>query len=77
VPFETQISSESMAINTQWPPADSSRFLATSGLCFRAPEDTFGDTIRWMVEAGHLPRKKAGKLLQPSAVPDIERHGAP
>jgi nucleoside-diphosphate-sugar epimerase len=81
VPFETQISAEAMAINTQWPPADSSRFLATSGLRFRSPEETFGDTIRWMVEAGHLPRRKAGKLIHPSAVPVMEkvmeRHRAP
>jgi dihydroflavonol-4-reductase len=75
-PFETQISAESMAINTQWPPADSSRFVATSGLGFRAGEETFGDTIRWMVEAGHIPRKKAGHLV-PNGSPVIERHGAP
>ena len=66
VPFETQISAEVMAIITQWPPADSSRFLQKSGLCFRTGEETFGDTIRWMVEAGHLPPKKAGCLVPAS-----------
>ena len=76
VPFETQISAESMAINTRWPPADSSRFVAKSGLCFRSGEETFGDTIRWMVEAGHIPRKKAGRLAAPNAMP-IERRRAP
>jgi nucleoside-diphosphate-sugar epimerase len=75
VPFDTQISAEAMAINTQWPPADSSRFYATSGLRFRCPDDTFTDTIRWMVEAGHLPRKKAGRLAD--KVASIERHSAP
>jgi nucleoside-diphosphate-sugar epimerase len=77
VPFETQISAESMAINTQWPPADSSRFVATSGLRFRTGEETFSDTIRWMVEAGHIPHKKAGRLDTTSAVPSSERHDAP
>ncbi|WP_084268287.1 NAD-dependent epimerase/dehydratase family protein [Mycobacterium avium] len=77
VPFETQISAESMAINTLWPPADSSRFVAKSGLCFRPGEETLGDTIRWMVEAGHIPVKKAGRLGTPHAVSVIERHGAP
>jgi dihydroflavonol-4-reductase len=77
VPFETQISAESMAINTQWPPADSSRFIAASGLCFRAGEDTLSDTIRWMVEAGHIPRKKAGRLVSTGTAPTTERHGAP
>jgi nucleoside-diphosphate-sugar epimerase len=76
VPFETQISAESMAINTQWPPANSSRFVARSGLRFRSGEETFADTIRWMVGAGHIPRKKAGRLAA-HTVPDIERHGAP
>ena len=77
VPFETQISAESMAINTQWPPADSSRFVARTGLRFRTGEETFSDTIRWMVEAGHIPRKKAGRLVTTSTVPSSERHGAP
>jgi dihydroflavonol-4-reductase len=77
VPFETQISAESMAINTQWPPADPSRFVARSGLCFRSGEETFGDTIRWMVEAGHIPHKKAGLLGARNAMPIIERHGPP
>ncbi|OBF34328.1 dihydroflavonol 4-reductase [Mycobacterium sp. ACS1612] len=75
VPFDTQISAEAMAINTQWPPADSSRFLAASGLRFRCVDDTFTDTIRWMAEAGHLPRKKAGRLAV--EVSSIERHSAP
>ncbi len=74
VPFETQISAESMAINTQWPPADSSRFVATSGLRFRTGEETFSDTIRWMVEAKHIPHKKAGQLVTTTALPSSERH---
>jgi dihydroflavonol-4-reductase len=77
VPFETQISAESMAITTQWPPADPSRFVAMSGLGFRSGEETFRDTIRWMVEAGHIPRKKAGLLVSPDAMTVAERHGAP
>src|SRR5262245_50839900 len=77
VPFETQISAESMAISTEWSPADSSRFVALSGLRFRPGDETFGDTIRWMAEAGHIPRKKAGRLVSAEAVPTTERHGAP
>jgi nucleoside-diphosphate-sugar epimerase len=77
VPFETQISAESMAINTQWAPADSSRFLTTSGLSFRSGDETFGDTIRWMADAGHIPPKKAGRLASTGTVPTTERHSAP
>jgi nucleoside-diphosphate-sugar epimerase len=76
VPFDTQVSAEAMAINTQWPPADSSRFVARSGLHFRSGEETFSDTIHWMVGAGHIPRKKAGRLVA-HTVSDIERHDAP
>jgi nucleoside-diphosphate-sugar epimerase len=75
VPFETQISAESMAINTLWPPADSSRFVAKSGLRFRTGDETFGDAIRWMVEAGHIPVKKAGRLARLDGISVIERHG--
>lgn len=77
VPFETQISAESMAINTQWPTADSSRFVAKSGLSFRPGEDTFGDTIRWMVSAGHIPARKAGRLEELAATSVIGRRSAP
>ncbi len=62
VPFQTRVSAEAMAFVTQWPPADSSRFIARSGLRFRPGEETFGDAIRWMVQAGHLQRKRAGRL---------------
>ncbi|OBK76508.1 NAD-dependent epimerase/dehydratase family protein [Mycobacterium sp. 1164985.4] len=61
-PIESQISAESMAINTLWPPADSTRFTAKSGLVFRSGEESFGDTIRWMVETGHIPARRAGSL---------------
>jgi dihydroflavonol-4-reductase len=62
VPFDTQLSSETMAIATQWAPADSSRFTAASRMAFRAPEDTLAATIRWMAQAGHVPARLAGTL---------------
>ena len=77
VPFETQISGESMAISTQWAPADSSRFLTKSGLSFRSGDETFADTIRWMAEAGHIPHKQAGKLMHSETAPMVGRQGAP
>lgn len=62
IPFETQVSGEAMAYVTQWPPADSSRFLCKSGLCFRPGEETFADAIRWLAEAGHMKPQYAGRL---------------
>jgi nucleoside-diphosphate-sugar epimerase len=72
VPFETQISAESMAMNTLLPPADSNRFVSKSGLTFRPGEDTFADTIRWLVEAGHIPPKKAGNLIARQGASNVQ-----
>lgn len=57
VPFESHISSESMAFATQWCVADSQKYLAATGYHFRSGQQTFADTIHWLVEAGHLDRK--------------------
>ena len=78
VPFETQISAESMSrrrpmVARGFEPL----FLTRSGLCFRSGDETFGDTIRWLVEAGSVPHKRAGRLVTTSTVPVIGRHGAP
>lgn len=72
VPLETQVSAESMAINTLLPPADSSRFVSKSGLTFRSGEATFADTIRWLAGAGHIPAKKAGDLVTRSGAPKLQ-----
>lgn len=61
-PFETQVSREAMTYVTEWAEASSARVLAHTGLAFRSGEETFGDTIRWLVAAGHLDAKFAGRL---------------
>jgi nucleoside-diphosphate-sugar epimerase len=77
VPFESQVSAESMAIMTRWPLADSRRFLARSGLGFRPGDDTLRDTIRWLAAAGHIPAKKAGVLAPMHQVRIPERRTIP
>ena len=62
VPFDTQISREAMGYVTEWAVASSDRILNHTGMRFRSGEETFGDTIRWLVAAGHLDRKFAGRL---------------
>ena len=62
VPFQTQMSREAMGYVTEWVVADSSRVLARTGVRFRPAEESFADTIRWLVAAGHLQAKYAGKL---------------
>lgn len=54
IPFDTDVGTEEMTYITQWTPPDSSRVQNMFGLDFRSPEQTFGDTIAWMVDAGHL-----------------------
>ena len=36
--------------------------LDALGLELRPTEESLADTVRWLVEAGHLPAKNAGKL---------------
>ncbi len=62
VPFETNITAEGMAYATQWPPADSQRFVRASGLDFRPARDTYADTLRWLHAAGHLRARQVGRL---------------
>ena len=43
---------------------DDSRTRKELGLAPRDPRDTFTDTIRWLLEAGHISPKQAGKLAR-------------
>jgi nucleoside-diphosphate-sugar epimerase len=60
-----QISADAMAIATRWTPADSTRFLTSTGLRFRPGAETFADTISWLARAGHLTKAQAGALAPP------------
>ncbi|HET8704939.1 MAG TPA: NAD-dependent epimerase/dehydratase family protein [Pseudomonadales bacterium] len=61
-PVDIPVTSESMAIITQWPIADSSRIQQKMGLEFRDGEETFADTINWMRQAGYIADKFIAKL---------------
>lgn len=63
MPFETQVSSEAMSYVTEWAEASSGRILGRMGRDFRGGEETFGDTIRWLVAEGHLDARFAGRLV--------------
>lgn len=73
IPFNTDLTTESMTYITQWAPADSSRLQKTTGLQFRTGEQTFGDTIAWLAAAGHLSKKHAGKLSGQQTTPREEK----
>jgi dihydroflavonol-4-reductase len=42
--------------------ADASAVERDLGIRFRPPRETLADTFRWLVEAGHVNSKKAGRL---------------
>jgi nucleoside-diphosphate-sugar epimerase len=62
VDFAFPLTFDSMLYATQWPGVDASRTTRELGVTFRGAGETYADTIRWMVRAGHLPGKLAGKL---------------
>jgi len=46
-----------------WPPMDESALRDDLGVAEMPLEAAFADTIRWMVEAGHLRKSQAGALI--------------
>ena len=64
IPFQTHISGEAMGYVTQWTEADSTRLIAHTGLEFRAADETYADTIAWLIEAGHLDKKYSAAVLE-------------
>lgn len=63
-PYNTQLSSEAVEFMTRWSPANSQRVQAATGLSFRPAVATLHDTLAWMLAAGYLPAKHAGRLNQ-------------
>jgi dihydroflavonol-4-reductase len=41
---------------------DASAVERDLGVQFRPPAETLADTYRWLVDAGHVSRKQAGRL---------------
>lgn len=52
--IDSPISAETMRYATQWPNIPNSPALEERGITLREPKETFDDTLRWMVAAGHL-----------------------
>jgi len=61
-PFDFPLTAEAMDFASQWPGAVTSPEVTRLGVRFRHSHETFGDAIRWMVAAGHLDPKLAGRL---------------
>jgi nucleoside-diphosphate-sugar epimerase len=52
--IDAPISAETMRYATLWPNIQNTREFEQRGLRLRDPRETFDDTLRWMVKAGHL-----------------------
>jgi hypothetical protein len=61
-PFDFPLSSEATKFATLWPGAESSPALKALGIGFRDPNETLGDTLRWLHAASHLEGRVVGRL---------------
>jgi hypothetical protein len=51
-----------MRYATQWPCIANSEELAKRGLQLRSPEQTYTDSLRWMLSQGYLTPEQVPKL---------------
>ena len=51
---DTPISAETMRYATLWPNIANTAEFQQRGIAFRDAQQTFGDAMRWMVQAGHI-----------------------
>jgi len=63
-PFEYPITRESMEMVTLMPAVPNSPALEALGVRFRPPSETHRDALRELVEAGHVPAKRAPALAR-------------
>jgi nucleoside-diphosphate-sugar epimerase len=61
---DTPISAEMMRYATQWPKIDNTEELARRGMVLRTIEQTFTDSLQWMLSAGYLKPEQVPKLNQ-------------
>ncbi len=57
IPFKLPMTHEAMTYVTGWVPIDSRRVQRELGVEFRDVAETISDAVRWLEEAGHIPKK--------------------
>jgi nucleoside-diphosphate-sugar epimerase len=62
LPGKAPLAYEGIYIATQDPKTDDTRTAAELGVVAPPLEETLTDTIRWMLEAGRIPAKAAGRI---------------
>jgi hypothetical protein len=66
VPFDYPLTYEAALMIDQNVPCDSRAAVEELGVVFRPSEETFGDALRWLCEAGHIGPRCAGWLAEDS-----------
>jgi dihydroflavonol-4-reductase len=61
--MDTPISAEMMRYATLWPMIDNTEELARRGIVLRTTEETFTDSLRWMLSAGYLKPEQVPNLI--------------
>lgn len=61
---DTPISAETMRYATQWPQIDNTPELTRRGITLRSTEQTFVDSLQWMLDTGYLKPEQAPALKQ-------------
>jgi nucleoside-diphosphate-sugar epimerase len=67
--FEYPLTYEAAMYMTHGVPTDDSATLADLGIEYRPTAETLADSVRWLVEAGHLDPKWAPALAPPAVAP--------
>ena len=62
--FDFPMTHEAMTLATRWREIDGGATLERLGLGYRDPHETYADTLRWLVRAGHLDRERIGPLAE-------------
>lgn len=61
---DSPITAEMMRYATLWPKIDNSEELARRGIVLRATDETFADSLQWMLSAGYLKPEQVPGLNQ-------------
>ena len=60
--LDTPISAEMMRYATLWPRIENTEELSGRGIVLRSTEETFSDSLQWMLSAGYLKPEQVPKL---------------
>jgi nucleoside-diphosphate-sugar epimerase len=76
--FSFPLTRDAMEYATQWPGCSADDTTRELGIGFRDARTSFADTLRWMMEAGHLEPRQVGRIASAAkATDDADALSAP